>query len=337
VLPSLEEKLMRRREFIAFALAPLVWPVAALSQSVNRQQRIGVLCNWPEDDVEGANRIGAFKLRLKDLGWTEGKNLQIDTRFGDNNGERIRQAATELKELAPDAIVSTTSTTTRTLLTTTGDIPVVAALTGDPMALGFTKSLSHPTGNVTGFTSFNDVLAAKRLGMLHEIVPTMHTAALIWVPINPQQILLEAQTKEAAKARGIDLLSLPIKTVSDISPALLMARNQHASAMIVGADPLTAANSRAIIDGCISMKLPAIHTWVYETKNGALMSYGIDPLESFRRTAEYTDRILKGTKIADLPFQEPTRFTLAINLQTARAIDVKVPSTLLALADEVIE
>jgi putative ABC transport system substrate-binding protein len=281
--------------------------------------------------------LDKFRLRLRELGWTEGKNLQIDVRFGDNNGERIRQAATELIQLAPDAIVSTTSTTTRALMNAGGNIPIVAAVSGDPIALGFTKALSRPTANITGFTTFNDTLAAKRFEMLREIVPAMRTAALIWVPANPQQALLEIRTKEAAKALGIELLSLPIKATNDISPALAAVRNQNASAVIVAADPLTVANGRVIIDGCITMKLPAIHTFVSEARNGALMSYGIDILESYRRTAEYIDLILKGTKIADLPFQEPTRFTLAINLQTARAIEVKMPSTLLALADEVIQ
>jgi putative ABC transport system substrate-binding protein len=218
----------------------------------------------------------------------------------------------------------------------TGNIPIVAAVSGDPIALEFTKSLSHPTGNITGFTTFNDTLAAKRFEMLQEIIPTMHIAALMWVPVNPQQALLETQTKKAAQTLGIELLSLPIKTANDISPALAMAQKQQASAIIVAADPLTTGN-RAIIEGCLSLKLPAIHTFAFETKNGALMSYGIDIVESYRRTAEYIDRILKGTKVADLPFQEPTRLTLAINLQTARAIGLDVPATLLARADEVIE
>jgi putative tryptophan/tyrosine transport system substrate-binding protein len=208
---------------------------------------------------------------------------------------------------------------------------------GDPIALEFTKNLSQPTGNITGFTTFNDTLAAKRFEMLQEIVPTMHIAALMWVPVNPQQALLETQTKEAAQTRGIELLSLPIRAANDISPALAMAQNQQASAIIVAADPLTIGNGRAIIEGCLSLRLPAMHTFAFETKNGALMSYGIDIVESYRRTAEYADRILKGTKIVDLPFQEPTRLTLAINLKTARAIGIDLPPTLLARADEVIE
>ena len=329
---------MRRRVFIALLGSALTTcPVAALGQTVDRVRRIGFLSTSAEDDAEAAKRLVAFKLRLQELGWTEGKDLRIDVRFGNNNGERIRQAAAELVEVVPDAIVSTTSTTTRALMNATGNIPIVTAVSGDPIALEFTKNLSHPTENITGFTTFNDTLAAKRFEMLHEIVPTMHIAALMWVPVNPQQVLLEAQTKEAAQTLGIELLSLPIKTANDISPALSMAKNQHASAIIVAADPLTIGNGRAIVDGCLSLKLPAIHTYAFETKNGALMSYGIDIVESYRRTAEYIDRILKGTKIADLPFQEPTRLTLAINLQTARAIGIKVPSTLLALAGEVIE
>jgi putative ABC transport system substrate-binding protein len=329
---------MRRRQFIAlFGSALATWPVAALAQTVDRIRRIGLLSTSAEGEAVATTRLAAFKLRLQELGWMQGKNLRIDARFGNNNGERIRQAATELIGRAPDAIVSTTSTTTRALMDATANIPIVAAVSGDPIALGFTKSLSHPTGNITGFTTFNDTLAAKRFEMLREIVPAMRIAALMWVPENPQQLLLETQTKEAARILGIELLSLPIKAANDISPALAMAQNQHASAIIVAGDPLTGANSRAIIEGCVSLKLPAMHTFEFETKNGALMSYGIDILDSYRRTAEYTDRILQGTKIADLPFQQPTRLTLAINLQTARAIGVKVPSTLLALADEVIE
>jgi putative ABC transport system substrate-binding protein len=328
---------MRRREIIACAIALAVWPATAFSQSSGRQRRVGFLGNWGEGDAEGTLRLDVLRRKLQELGWTEGKKLELAIRFGDNNGERIRQAATELAGLAPEAVVSTTSTTTRALMDAGGNMPILAALSGDPIALGFTKNLSRPTANVTGFTTFNDTLAAKRLEMLHEIVPGMRAAALIWVPVNPQQVLLEGQTREAAKARGIELLSLPIKATADIAPALASAHDQKVAALIVAADPLTIGNGRAIIDQCVAMKLPAMHTFLSEAKNGALMSYGIDVMDSYRRTAEYVDLVLKGTKIADLPFQQPTRFTLAINLKTARAIDVKIPPTLLALADEVTE
>jgi putative ABC transport system substrate-binding protein len=197
---------MRRRELIGFVVPLAVWPAIGFSQTLGRQQRIGFLGTWGESDVDGAKRLDKVRVRLRELGWTEGKNLQIDVRFGDNDGEGIRKGATELIKLAPDAIISTTSTTTRALMNAGGNIPIVAAVSGDPIALGFTKSLSHPTANITGFTTFNDTLAAKRFEMLREIVPAMHTAALMWVPVNPQHGLLEIRTKEAAKALAIELL-----------------------------------------------------------------------------------------------------------------------------------
>jgi putative ABC transport system substrate-binding protein len=328
---------MRRRDVLTVIVPLAIWPAAAFAQSGHRQRRIGFLGTWGEDDAEGAPRLERLRSRLRQLGWKEGTNLQIAVRFGDNNAERIRREAAELIRLAPDAIVSTTSTTTRALMEAGGTVPVVAAVSGDPIALGFTKDLSRPTANVTGFTTFNDTLAAKRLEMLREILPAMHGAALMWVAVNPQQALLETQTKEAASRLGIELLSLPIKVVEDIPAALTRLRDLKVSALIVAADPLTVSNGRTIVDGCIAMKLPAMHTFASEARSGALMSYGIDVLDSYGRTAEYIDLILKGTKVVDLPFQQPTRFTLVINLKTARAIDIKVPPTLLALADEVIE
>jgi putative tryptophan/tyrosine transport system substrate-binding protein len=329
---------MNRRDFIlCSALGLALRPSTALAQTGRATQRIAFLATWLENDDEGTKRFAALKLRLQELGWTEGKNIQIDVRYGNNSGERIRQAATEIADLAPDVIISSTSTTTTALMTASRTIPIVAAVSGDPVALGFSKDLSRPTGNITGFTTFNDILAAKRFEMLHEIVPNMQTVALMWVPINPQQALLEAQTKEAARSAGIELLSLPVRTPGDFAPALAAAQDRKASAIVVAADPLIVGNVGAIIEQCIALKLPAMHTFASEAKMGALMSYGIDVVDSYRRTAEYVDRILKGAKVATLPFQQPSRFTLAINLQTARAIGVKIPPTLAALADEVIE
>src|SRR4051812_11803867 len=187
---------MRRREVIAFAIGLAVWPAAAFSQSSGQQRRVGFLGNWGEGDAEGTARMEGFRLRLRELGWAEGKNVEIVVRFGDNNGERIRQAAAEMIGLAPEAIVSTTSTTTRALMEAGGNTPIIAAVSGDPIALGFTANLARPTANVTGFTTFNDTLSAKRFEMLREIVPAMRAVALMWVPVNPQQALLESQTRE---------------------------------------------------------------------------------------------------------------------------------------------
>ena len=246
-------------------------------------------------------------------------------------------AAAELVASAPEAMISTTSTTARALVEATTRIPIVSAVTGDPIALGFTTNMSKPTGNITGFTTFNDTVAAKRLQLLREMVGTVRKVALMWAPVNPQQLLLEKQTEASAKTLGIELVSLPLKSGGDIAPALAKAEREQADALVVAADPLTLANGRAIIDGCISRGLPAMHSFVFETRDGALMAYGIDPLDNYRRVADYIDHILRGAKISDLPFQEPTRLILSINLRTARSIRITVPPTLLASADEVIE
>lgn len=311
--------------------------MAAFSQTANRPRCVGFLATWAAGDPEGSKRFEIFRLRLQELGWAEGKNLKVEVGFGNNSDDGIRQAAGKLVELGCQALVSTTSTTTRALMNASRSVPIVAAVSGDPVALGFTKDLSRPTGNVTGFTTFNDTLAAKRVQMLREIVPAMRKVALMWISINPQQALLESQTREAAKATGIELVSLPIQALNDVPAALATAQNEQVSAIIIGADPLTTTNAHAIAETCISMKMPAMHTFVSDAKNGALVSYGIDVLDSYRRAADYVDRILRGASVVDLPFQEPTRFTLAVNLQTARAIGIKMPSTLLALADEIIE
>jgi putative tryptophan/tyrosine transport system substrate-binding protein len=325
---------MKRRTFIATLGGAAVWPLVARGQQTERVRRVGVLTNYPESDLEEQRRLAALKTRFQELGWMDGRNLRIDVHFA---GERAAMAAAELVASAPEAIISTTSTTARALLDATTSIPIVSAVTGDPVALGFTTNMSKPTGNITGFTTFNDTVAAKRLQLLREMVGTVRKVALMWVPVNPQQLLLAKQTEAAAKTLGIELVSLPLESGGDIAPALAKAEREQAEALVVAADPLTLADGRAIIDGCISRGLPAMHSFAFETRGGALMSYGIDPLDNYRRVADYIDHILRGAKISDLPFQEPTRLTLAINLRTARSIRITVPPTLLARADEVIE
>ena len=323
---------MRRREFITlFGGATATWPIAARAQTTDRVRTIGVLATFAETDPN----LVTFKNRLQELGWTEPK-LRIATRVAED-GERVRTFAAELVALTPDVILSTTSTTARALLDATSTIPIVSAVLGDPIALGFTGSMSRPTGNITGFTTFNDTVASKRLEMLREMMGSMNKAALLWVPVNPQQVLLAKQTEEAARGLGIELLSLPLNTADDIAPALAKADTAHVQAIVVAADPLTVANAHAIIDGCTARDLPSMHTFVFETRSGALMSYGADLSENYRRAAGYIDQILRGAKVVDLPFQEPTRLTLSINLGTARSLRIAVPPSLLARADEVIE
>jgi putative ABC transport system substrate-binding protein len=326
-----------RREFITLLGGGVAaWPLTARGQQPAIPV-VGFLNPYPETDLDLNDWLLAFKLRLREHGWTDGRNLRIDIRFVGHDDERARVSAAELVALAPAAIVSTTSTTNRALLDATRNIPIVAAVTGDPLALGYTKSMSRPTRNITGFTTFNDAVAGKRVEMLREMIPNIRKAALLWVPVNPQQVFLATQTAEAAKAAGLELLSLPLKVADDIRPALAKAGREQATAVVVAADPLTLVNHRAIIDECRMRNLPAMHTFVFEVRHGALMAYGVDVSENYRRAADYVDRILRGAKIADLPFQEPTKLTLAINMRTARSIHITVPPTLLAFATEVID
>jgi putative ABC transport system substrate-binding protein len=173
--------------------------------------------------------------------------------------------------------------------------------------------------------------------MLRELIGTMNKTALMWVPVNPQQVLLAKQTEEAAKRPDIELISLPLNSADDIAPALAKASIAQAQAIVVAADPLTLANARAIIDGCTARGLPSMHSYVFETRAGALMSYGVNLSDNYRRAAGYIDQILRGAKVADLPFQEPTRLTLSINLSTARSLRIAVPPSLVARAEDVIE
>jgi putative tryptophan/tyrosine transport system substrate-binding protein len=324
---------LRRRDFIALGGAILVSTTTA--HTASRGYTIGVLA--PGDNPVQRNLLSEFEQRLRTLSQTIAEPLLIEVRYAGADSQRAQAAAGELVSLAPDLLVSTSSTMTEALLRQTSVIPIVATISGDPIALGFTTSLSHPTRNVTGFTTYNDPAAAKRLELLRQAVPAMRRVALLWVPINPQQVLLERQTQQAAKALGMELISLPLKTSGDVGSAVMRAITEGATGLVVAADPLTRTSDPAIIELCVTNKLAAIHTFLFEMRNGALMSYGIDLFDNYRRAAQYVDALLRGTKIADLPFQEPTHLSFGINQQTARSIGLMLPPTLLALADEVVD
>jgi putative ABC transport system substrate-binding protein len=295
--------------------------------------RVGIL--FPAgSDAPGSHKLGQA---LAALGYVEGRNIAYDVRAAGRDPERLPELARELVAKKPDVIVSAAAIAARALTAATHDIPIVMALIGDPIALGFTASMARPTGNVTGFTTGHDTLAGKRLELLREIVPTARKVALLWVPTNVQNRLVEARTRQAAAALDIELLSLPVTTAEEISRAIAKAESERADALLIVADPLTVRNRRTIIDECLLRNLPAMHNYSFEVRDGALMSYGSDVGEDYGRAAIYVDRILKGAKVADLPFQEPTQIGLTINRRTARSIGLTVPQSLLIRADEVIE
>ena len=308
------------------------WGSLALGAEA-RTPRIGVLFVGRTDAPRSYELFEA----LGQLGYVEGQNVTYDVRAAAGDTDQLAQIARELAATRPDVIVSSTSAAALALADATQTIPIVMTVIGDPVALGVTTSMSRPSGNVTGFTTSSATLAAKRVELLRELMPMARKVAHLWVPANPNSRLYEPQTRQAAATLGIELLSLPLASAADIAPAFAKLDREMPEALLVDAVPLTLTHRHIIIDECRVRDLPAVHTYAFEVRDGALMSYGPTFLENFVRAAEYADRILKGAKVTDLPFQEPTHFTLAINLRTARSIGLTLPPSLLARADEVIE
>jgi putative ABC transport system substrate-binding protein len=320
-------------KWLAACLAITVGLCSSAAVAQSRMHRVGIL--FPAgSDAPGSHKLGQA---LAALGYIEGRNIAYDIRAAGREVERLPELARELVAAKPDVIVSAAAIAARALTDATRDIPIVMVLIGDPVALGFTQSMARPTGNVTGFTTGHDTLAGKRLELLREIVPTARKVAFLWVPTNVQNRLVEARTRQAAAALNIELLSLPVTTAEEISRAIAKAESERAAALLIVADPLTVRNRRTIIDECLLRNLPAMHNYSFEVRDGALMSYGSDVGEDYGRAAVYVDRILKGAKVADLPFQEPTHIGLSINRRTARSIGLTIPQSLLIRADEVIE
>jgi putative tryptophan/tyrosine transport system substrate-binding protein len=307
-----------------------IWRLPLHAQS--RIHRVGIL--FPAGEAPGFRKLAAA---LRQLGYVEDRNITYVIRSAGTHVERLPELAREVVAGKPEVIVSAAAIAARALTNATQDIPIVLALVGDPVGLGFTSSIARPTANVTGFTTGADTLAAKRLELLLELVPTARNVAFLWVPTNVQSQLVEERTRQAAAALKVDLMSLPVTTPEEISLAIEGAENGHAAALLIAPDPLIVRNRRTIIDECLLRNLPAMHSYSFEVRDGALISYGSDVGEDYERAAVYVDRILKGAKVSDLPFQEPTHIGLAINLRTARSIGLPVPASLMVRADEVIE
>ena len=255
----------------------------------SRINQIGVL--FPAGDTPGAQSLME---ELARLGHVEGRDIAYDMRAAAGRVELLPRMAHEIVARKPDVIVSATTPAARALMDATHEIPIVLALIGDPIGLGLTNSMARPNGNVTGFTTGNDTVAAKRLELLRELIPTAGKVALLWVPENGQHRLVVERTREAAAMLKTELLSLPVTTAADISLAVAKAEIEHAVALLVTADPLTIRNRRTIIDECLLRNLPAMHNYGFEVRDGALISYGSEVSEDYRRAAGYVKSYLEG-------------------------------------------
>jgi putative ABC transport system substrate-binding protein len=323
---------MRRREFITlFGGAAAAWPLAARAQK--RTPTVGVLLLGGAVDPRD---LGLVR-ELARIGYVEGRNIAYTVHGADGAIGRLPQLARELVAANPDVIVGSGSPVAHALGAATSNIPIVMMVMGDPIALGLSNSMSRPSRNVTGFTNSSLSLAAKRLELLRELVPAARKVAYLWTPASPITTARGEHARMAAKELGIELVSLPLTSGADIPAAFALADKEQVTAVLVESDALIVRFSGTIVDECLVRDLPAMHAWPFEVRAGALMAYGPTIVENYPGTARYVDRVLKGAKIADLPFEEPTQIKLAINLRTARSIGITIPPMLLARADEVIE
>jgi ABC-type uncharacterized transport system substrate-binding protein len=328
---------MRRREFITVLGGAAAWPLAARAQQGERVRHIGVLVPAAANDAEWQARLMAFGQGLAHLGWTVGRNVQIDIRWATINPAEIRRHAAELVALAPDVILASGTSTVGPLLQTTRTVPIVFPNIGDPVGGGFVDSLARPGGNATGFMSYEYTLSGKSLELLKEIAPGVTRAAVIRdaaVSIGPAQF---GVIQAVAPSLRVEVNPINMRDAGEIERAIAAFAGSPNGGLIVTASALAIAHRDLIVTLAARHKLPAVyHRRVYVT-NGGLMSYGPDFTDQFRRAAGYVDRILKGEKPADLPVQSPTKYELVINLKTAKALGLEVPPMLLGRADEVIE
>jgi putative tryptophan/tyrosine transport system substrate-binding protein len=324
---------VRRREFITLlGGAAAARPFPAYAQ--HRTRRIGVLMPFGSNDPKGRARVAVFRGGLAELGWIEGQNLHIDYRWAEDPLTQLQPYASELVEQMPDVILASSTAPVAALLQATRTIPIVFGQVIDPVRQGFVASLAHPGGNVTGFTNFESAMPGKWLELARDLARQMTRVLLIYHAETTPHDQFVRGLETAAPALGLKLAAMPVRDASDIERAI---NGFSLGGLIVFPVVVTGTHRQLIVDLAARNRMPAIYPFRYFVAIGGLLSYGIDPLESFRRAAFYIDRILKGEKPANLPVQQPTRFELVINLNTAKALGLVIPPTLLARADEVIE
>lgn len=312
-------------------------PAAARAQRSERVRRIGVLMTLAADDLESNTRLGAFLQRIQQMGWINGRNVRIDVRWGAGDSSKSRELAEELTALSPDVILANGSAAVSSLLQSTRTLPVVFTSLIDPVGGGFVNSLARPGGNVTGFTLSEHGTSAKWLELLKEIAPKVMRVAVLRDPtISSGSAQLDA-VKTAALSFGGEVRPIDVRDAGEVELALTQFAGASNGGLIVTAGAAANAHRDLIILLAARLSLPAVYFQRFFVTAGGLISYGVDFIEQYRQAAGYVDRILKGEKPADLPVQAPTKYQLAINLNTARALGLNLPTTLLVRADEVIE
>jgi ABC-type uncharacterized transport system substrate-binding protein len=328
---------MKRREFIKLlGGAAAAWPLGARAQGEG-VRRVGALMNLTADDVEASARVTALAQGLQQLGWTVGRNLRIDYRWGAMDADRARRYAPELVALAPDVILAVSAPAVVALQQAARAVPMVFVNIVDPVGAGFVESLARPGGNATGFIAFEYVISAKWLELLKEIAPQLKRVAVLRDADIASGIGQLAVIQAASPSFGVEVRPVGVRDADEIERTVTAFARSSNAGLIVTASTLAAVHRKLIIELAARHRLPAVYAFRYYATKGGLISYGPDTTDPFRRAAGYIDRILKGEKPADLPVQAPTKYETVLNLKTAKALGLQIPDRLLALADEVIE
>ena len=327
---------MKRRAFNTLLGGAAAWPLAARAQQTERMRRIGVLSPTAVDDQDQKVRLAAFQQRLQQLGWTDGHNVRIDYRFAAANLENYRKYAAELVALAPDVLLAPGISLVH-LLQATRTIPIVFPIAVDPVGTGLVASLSRPGGNATGFLLLEYDLSAKWLELLKEIVPGVTRATVLRDPTAITGIGQFAVIQSVARSVGVEVTPLNVRDAGEIERTITAFARSSNGGLIVAASALATVQRNQIIELAARHRLPAVYFERHFVTSGGLISYGADQVDGYRRAAGYVDRILKGEKPADLPVQAPTKYELIINLKTAKALGLEMPTSVLARADELIE
>jgi len=328
---------VKRREFILLVSGAASWPLTARAQQAERMRRIGMMLPATADNAEYQARVGAFQHALAPLGWIVGRNARIDIRWATTNVADIRKHTAELVALAPDVIVAHGAATVGPLLQATRVVPVVFANVADPVGAGLVDSLARPGGNITGFMNFEYSIGGKWLELLKQIAPTVTPVAVLRDPTTPTGIGQFGVIQSMAPSLRVEVNPVNLSDANEIERTVATFASAPNGGLIATSVASVSRHRELIVALAARYKLPAVYFESPFVTAGGLVSYGPDRIDQYRQAAVYVDRILKGEKPADLPVQAPTKYQLAINLKTAKALRLTVPATLLARADEVIE
>jgi len=327
-----------RREFITLLGGATAWPAVVRAQQSSRVARIGWVDFVFEDDPGGRARVEVFQRGMEKLGWTLGRNLTIDYRWGIFDFDKARLAAVELLRLAPDVILCGGTPATLAFRQATNTVPIVFASVSEPVAQGLVRSLAHPGGNLTGFSYMEPTMGAKWLDLLKQIAPHVNHTALMFNPdSSPYSRLFYQSIETATTMLAVEAVMAPVHNLNEIEQVITMLEGMPGGGLIVSPDGFTTANRKAIIELTAKHRMPAVYGVPGAAFDGGLIHYCVDLVDQYQSAVAYVDHILRGGKPADLPVQQPTKFSLTVNLKTAKMLNLSVPSTLLARADEVIE